>query len=65
MGILGQERGRRLSGADHGMRDEPAKEREVRRHALHTGFCEGGGKKRQSFVAVAPVSAMTFAINES
>ena len=36
------------------MRDEPAQEREVRRHAFDLGFVEGGGEGSERFVSVAP-----------
>ena len=38
--MLGQERGRHAAGAHRGMDDEPAKKREVRRHAGDLGLGE-------------------------
>ena len=53
--MLDEERGRRLAGAHHGMRDEPAQEGQVRRHALDLGLGAGRRASRERILARRPV----------
>jgi hypothetical protein len=50
-GVLGEEGGRAFAGADDGMVDEPAQEREVRRDAVDLGLAQGGGEPVEGFFA--------------
>ena len=49
--MLGEERGRRLAGAQRGMRDEPAEEGQVRRDAADLGLVERGREPVERLLA--------------